>query len=46
MKSRAKCNFLKIQIFKIFDTVDRTQFLTTTRDRKEEYEKLSLFQLK
>ena len=46
MKSRVKYNFLKIQIFKIFDTVDRTQFLTTTRDRKEEYEKLSLFQLK
>ena len=42
----AKYNFLKIQIFKIFHTADRTQFLTATRERKEEYAKLSLFKSK
>ena len=35
----------KIQIIKIFDTVDHTQFLTSTRERKEEYAEFSLFKL-
>ena len=46
MKSWAKYNFFKIQIFKIFHIVDRKQFITSTRERKEEYPKLLLFKLK
>ena len=46
MKSWAKQKFLKIQMFKIFDTVDCTQFLISTRERKKEYAKLLLFKLK
>ena len=33
-------------IFKIFHAVDCTRFLTSMRERKEEYAKLSLFTLK